>query len=75
MALVITRKPGEAFYIGDNVKVTFVGWQNCGGGFAIEAPKEIAIHREEVWLAMKQNQQLAEPAAPQQPGPSSASRV
>jgi carbon storage regulator len=46
--LVITRKPGEQFTIGDDITVTIL---EIGGGSArvrIEAPADVAIHRTEL---------------------------
>lgn len=46
--LVITRRAGQAFYVGDDVRITIL---TCGGGQArvsIEAPRDVIIAREEV---------------------------
>lgn len=47
MALIITRNEGEAFYIGDDIKVTIL--DNAGHTkIAIDAPKEKIILRQEL---------------------------
>ena len=47
--LVISRNVDEKFRIGDNVIVTVLGVQGKQVKIGIEAPKEVAVHREEVW--------------------------
>ena len=53
--LVLTRKLNESIYIGDNIKITIVNDGSRGGGIriGIDAPREIAVHREEVWDAIQ----------------------
>jgi carbon storage regulator len=47
--LVLTRKVGERIHIGDGIVVTVVRIQNDKVRIGIEAPAEVAIHREEVY--------------------------
>jgi carbon storage regulator len=47
--LVLGRKPGEYVVIGDNIKIKVVKSLSGDLRLAIEAPKEIAIIRGEVW--------------------------
>jgi len=47
--LVLTRKLGESIRIGDDVLVRIVDIQSGSVRIAIEAPREIAVHREEIW--------------------------
>ncbi len=47
--LVLTRKVGERIHIGDGVVVTVVRIQNDKVRIGIEAPTQVAIHREEVY--------------------------
>jgi carbon storage regulator len=51
--LVLTRKLGESIRIGDEVLVRVVEVQSGSVRLAIEAPREIAVHREEVWLQVQ----------------------
>jgi len=46
--LVLTRKHGEKILIGDNIEVTVLGWSESQVRIGIEAPREIAVDREEV---------------------------
>jgi carbon storage regulator len=48
--LVLTRKAGEKIIIGDNVTVTVLGVKGKQVLLGIEAPLEIEVHREEVYL-------------------------
>ena len=46
--LVITRKTGEAVFIGDNIKITLLGPVATEARLLIEAPRDIPIVREEI---------------------------
>lgn len=46
--LVLTRKAGEAIYLGDDIKLTMVRVRGGQVRIAIDAPKEVRIDREEV---------------------------
>jgi carbon storage regulator len=48
--LILTRKPGECLYIGDNIKVTIVEIKGNQIRVGIEAPTELRIYREEIYL-------------------------
>ena len=47
--LLITRRMGEAVVIGDEVAVTVVDVMGNQVMIGINAPKEVAIHREEIY--------------------------
>ncbi|MEE9415083.1 MAG: carbon storage regulator CsrA [Acidimicrobiales bacterium] len=47
--LVLTRERGEAIVIGDNVTVTIVEIRGDQVRLGIDAPREITIHRQEVF--------------------------
>ena len=47
--LVLTRKLGESIRIGDDVLVRVVDIQNGAVRIAIDAPREVTVHREEIW--------------------------
>lgn len=46
--LVLTRKEGEAMIIGDNIRLTVIAVKGGQVRIGIEAPKEVAVHREEL---------------------------
>lgn len=47
--LILTRRPGESLMIGDQVKVVVLGVKGNQVRLGIEAPKDTAVHREEVY--------------------------
>ena len=67
--LVLTRRLGESIRIGDDVLVRVVDVQAGAVRIAIEAPREIPVHREEVWNQVQAenrsaaNAPAADPAA------------
>ena len=46
--LILTRKAGEAIIINSDVKVTVLSVEGNQIRLGIDAPKEIAVHREEI---------------------------
>ncbi len=50
--LVLTRKVGQRIRIGDEITITLVRIQGDKVRVGIEAPRDIAIHREEVRLRL-----------------------
>jgi carbon storage regulator len=48
LALVLTRKPGEAFYVGPDIRIVFVRATGEGIRLAIEAPRDVLVLREEL---------------------------
>jgi carbon storage regulator len=57
--LVLTRKLNESIMIGDNVKVTVVDVKGDQVKLGITAPRQISVHREEVYLEILKENQLA----------------
>ena len=51
--LVLTRKVGQRIRIGDDVVITLVRIQGDKVRVGIEAPRDVAIHREEVRLRLE----------------------
>jgi len=51
--LVLARKPNESIIIGDSIAVTVLGIEGDQVKLGITAPKEITIHRQEVYEQIK----------------------
>ena len=47
--LILTRRVGETLMIGDDVTVTVLGVKGNQVRIGVNAPKDIAVHREEVY--------------------------
>ncbi len=58
--LIISRKVGETFFIGDDIKVAVLGVKGNQVRIGIQAPKDVEVHREEVYHRI-QAERLAEP--------------
>ncbi len=59
--LILTRRVGESLMIGDNVNVTVLGVKGNQVRIGVDAPKDVAVHREEIYQRIQQEK--AEEAA------------
>ncbi|MBO1511743.1 carbon storage regulator CsrA [Metabacillus bambusae] len=53
--LVLTRKIGETIQIGDQIEVTVLSVQGDQIKLGINAPKDIEIHRKEIYLTIQES--------------------
>ncbi len=61
--LVLSRKTHETIVIDDSVRVTVVEVRGDKVRLGVEAPKDMGVHREEVWLSMQSESNRIEPGA------------
>ena len=61
--LILTRRVGETVMIGDSVTVTILGVKGNQVRVGVNAPKEIAVHREEIYERIKREEQAGGGAA------------
>ena len=47
--LILTRRVGETLIVGDNVTVTVLGVKGNQVRIGVNAPKDVSVHREEIY--------------------------
>ena len=67
--LILTRRVGESLMIGDEINVTVLGIRGNQVRIGVNAPKEVAVHREEIYERIKQEQTGADAAPSPETGP------
>jgi carbon storage regulator len=63
--LILTRRVGETVVIGDDVTVTVLGVKGNQVRLGVNAPKEVAVHREEIYDRIKREQAADDTNRPQ----------
>jgi carbon storage regulator len=63
--LILTRRVGETVMIGHEVTVTVLGVKGNQVRLGINAPKSVAVHREEIYERIKREEQARSQGEPQ----------
>jgi len=59
--LILTRRVGEMLKIGDDVDVTILGVKGNQVRIGINAPKNVTVHREEIYTRIKEERKKLPP--------------
>ena len=61
--LILTRRIGETLMIGEEVTVTVLGVKGNQVRIGVNAPREVPVHREEIFERIRREESSAGPAA------------
>lgn len=62
--LILTRRPGERVVIAEDILIEVMGVSGHTVRLGISAPQGVSIYREEIWLAVKEENRAAAAADP-----------
>ncbi|XPV75213.1 MAG: carbon storage regulator CsrA [Desulfovibrio sp.] len=57
--LILTRRPGESLYLGDDIKVKVLSVSGKQIKLGLEIPEDLSVYREEVYLKIKEENKQA----------------
>lgn len=57
--LILTRRIGESLTIGEDIKITLLGIKGNQVRIGIDAPKDVEVHREEIYDKIKRETRKA----------------
>jgi carbon storage regulator len=67
--LILTRRVGETIVIGDDVIITVLGIKGNQVRIGINAPKDVSVHREEIYQRIQQEKNTTPVATASAPAP------
>lgn len=73
--LVLTRKLNEGIVIGEHIKITILEIKDQSVKLGIEAPREISVHRDEIFAEISSENQRASKTSGQSPKLDQAARL
>jgi carbon storage regulator len=60
--LILTRRVGESLMIGDEITVTVLGVKGNQVRIGVNAPRDVAVHREEIYHRIQREKEPGEEA-------------
>jgi carbon storage regulator len=59
--LILTRRVGETLVIGDEIRITVLGARGNQVRMGVNAPKNVAVHREEIYQRIQSEKDSSQP--------------
>lgn len=57
--LILTRRPGESVYLGDNIRVTVLSLQGKQVKLGLDVPADMVVYRDEVYRRVVEENRMA----------------
>lgn len=61
--LILTRRNGESLIIDHDIKLRILGIRGQQVRIGIDAPQDVAVHREEIYQRIQKEQECADPSS------------
>ncbi len=63
--LILTRRVGESLMVGDDITVTVLGVKGNQVRIGVNAPRDVAVHREEIYERIHDDDKQPKPVDPE----------